>query len=227
MNQSTTRIASNACYVRNSPYLSNLSGPIFYAPPGVDGAMSKGRKNGGTKRYILFVGKPELRNKGFVVLFQAWKAIREEFPEIELVVAGSQDQPAYSDATFLGVVKSRKRLADLYTSAVATILPSTYTESFGMVLAEALVAGCPIIGSNIGGIPEVVEHRFNGYLVDPGSIESLATALRETIQNENVLRANIAREHSRYVKRFNWIRTVDVLEEALVQCIRNSKRTFS
>ncbi|HZN97889.1 MAG TPA: glycosyltransferase family 4 protein, partial [Gemmatimonadales bacterium] len=68
-------------------------------------------------------------------------------------------------------VARRYREADLFT------LPSS-AEAFGNVFAEALASGLPIVGSNVGGIPELVEHGVNGLLVTPGSPQTLAQAIR-------------------------------------------------
>ena len=80
----------------------------------------------------------------------------------EIHFAGSLDQAG---------VARRYREADLFT------LPSS-AEAFGNVFAEALASGLPIVGSNIGGIPELVEHGVNGLLVTPGNPRSLAHAIR-------------------------------------------------
>ena len=65
----------------------------------------------------------------------------------------------------------RYRAADLFT------LPSS-AEAFGNVFAEALASGLPIVGSTVGGIPELVEHGVNGLLIDPGQPLALARAIQ-------------------------------------------------
>jgi glycosyltransferase involved in cell wall biosynthesis len=79
------------------------------------------------------------------------------------------------DVTFLGSLE-RSAVAQRYRDADLFTLPSS-AEAFGNVFAEALASGLPIVGSNIGGIPELVEHGKNGLLVDPGSPEALAQAI--------------------------------------------------
>jgi len=71
---------------------------------------------------------------------------------------------------FLGKVEDvaqALRSADLY------LLPSD-VESFGLSALEALATGVPVVGSNTGGLPEVVEHRVSGFLAAPGDVEALA-----------------------------------------------------
>ena len=81
-------------------------------------------------------------------------------------------------------VAQRYRDADLFT------LPST-AEAFGNVFAEALASGLPIVGSSVGGIPELVEHGSNGLLVPPGDPAGLASAIRY-LADDPELRAEMA-----------------------------------
>ena len=65
------------------------------------------------------------------------------------------------------------------------VLPS-FSESFGLVLIEALACGKPVIGSNVGGITEIINDDV-GLLVDPNKIPSIASAI-DTIVNDEELR---------------------------------------
>ena len=60
------------------------------------------------------------------------------------------------------------------------VLPSLF-EGMGRAVLEAMAAGKPVIASNVGGIPELVHHRENGLLVQPGNCESLKEALVELL----------------------------------------------
>jgi glycosyltransferase involved in cell wall biosynthesis len=80
----------------------------------------------------------------------------------EIRFAGALDREA---------VAERYRAADLFT------LPSS-AEAFGNVFAEAMASGLPIVGSTVGGIPELVEHGVNGLLITPGRPLALAQAIQ-------------------------------------------------
>jgi glycosyltransferase involved in cell wall biosynthesis len=113
------------------------------------------------------------------------------------------------DVTFVGSLE-RSAVAQRYRDADLFTLPSS-AEAFGNVFAEALASGLPIVGSNIGGIPELVEHGKNGLLVPPGSPEALAQAilylagdfeLRESMGRVNRLKAERQLEWSRVTRQY-------------------------
>ncbi|WP_347860490.1 N-acetyl-alpha-D-glucosaminyl L-malate synthase BshA [Salimicrobium sp. PL1-032A] len=73
------------------------------------------------------------------------------------------------DVLFVG---KQEHVQELYSIADVKLLLSE-KESFGLVLLEAMACGVPCIGTNIGGIPEVIENGRNGYIVEPGAPEQV------------------------------------------------------
>jgi glycosyltransferase involved in cell wall biosynthesis len=73
---------------------------------------------------------------------------------------------------------SREALPDFYRRARFLVVPSVWFEVFGLVVVEAMFQGIPVIASNIGGLPELVEHEHNGLLVPAGYGHGLADAMR-------------------------------------------------
>lgn len=201
---------------RLAPHLSRCQ----EAPPGVDGALAQAADPwpGLSSPYILFVGKADVAAKGFPVLYRAWHLARATCPDLALVVAGPRPARPWPGVHILGSVNSRHALAGLYAGALATVLPSlTHAESFGMSLAEALVAGCPVIGSDVGGMPALIEPDHNGYLVPPGDAPALAAALLRAWREAGPLRARLAADRDSYRHRFDWDRTAQVLDRCLMQ----------
>ncbi len=207
-------------YLEASPWLSSLEVPFSFAPYGVDPVMAQGERNS-RGLYLLFVGKPDAQSKGFAVLYKAWLALRKDFPELELVAAGARSRDEdYPGVCFTGQISSRKELADLYASAAMTVLPSTSSaESFGMVLAESLVAGTPVVGSEIGGIPELVISGENGFLAPAGNARELAGAIEKVLRSGQELRAKVLSARAWYLERYDWDRTAGIVEQALMSCI--------
>lgn len=95
--------------------------------------------------------------------------------------------PLGNKVLFLG---RKKEIAKLMTAADIFVLPSE-REAFGLVLLEAGVAGLPIIASNVGGIPEIIDDGKTGILVPSESPQALAEAINKLLQNPE-LAANLA-----------------------------------
>ena len=89
-----------------------------------------------------------------------------------LVPAGTGDR-----VRFLGSL-SRDALLDVYHRADVLVIPSLCEEPFGLPVAEGMACGLPCVASNAGGIPELIEHRVTGLLVERGDAGDLAGALQ-------------------------------------------------
>jgi len=213
-----TIFVSSPKYANASPFLKRFKTNCLVAPPGVDSRMMTGKRTA-AKPYLLFVGKPGLKSKGFHNLSKAWRQLRKKWVNLELVVIGrlnEHDRKWRQDGIrYLGYVSSRQALADCYASAAITVLPSNSSESFGMVLAEALLAGCPVVGSNIGGIPALVEDGLNGYLFSPGDVDELMTVLDRALRYQTELRDHISKKRKIYQARFSWDRTAEIVAGTL------------
>lgn len=160
--------------------------------------------------YFLFVGSI-LRHKNIIRLVQAFAALDNTH---SLIVAGVNKDNDYlneilSCAHGLGLSKDRFHYLEfipdedipyLYNGAVAFVLPSLH-EGFGVPIIEAMACGTPVITSNCSAMPEVAGDA--ALLVDPYSVESIAAAMREIIDNpqhaESLRTAGLER-----VKQFRW-----------------------
>jgi glycosyltransferase involved in cell wall biosynthesis len=79
---------------------------------------------------------------------------------------------------FIGSVE-KSRLPYYYNQFSISIFPTLFQESFGMVGIEAMSCGVPVIGSNIGALPEYIIPDVNGYLFEPGNHQDLAFYLNK------------------------------------------------
>ena len=66
-----------------------------------------------------------------------------------------------------------------------TILP-TYEETFGLVIAESMIVGTPVIGSKAGGVPEIINDGNNGYLFEPKNVDSLEEKILNLYLNKDL-----------------------------------------
>ncbi|WP_010650627.1 N-acetyl-alpha-D-glucosaminyl L-malate synthase BshA [Oceanobacillus massiliensis] len=115
-------------------------------------------------------------------------------PEYSSLVQLSERLGMKEDILFLG---KQNNISELLSIADIKLLMSE-KESFGLVLLEAMACGVPCIGTNIGGIPEVINHEETGYIVELGDIEATARHAVHLLQNEQLLKqfSQHALEHS-------------------------------
>jgi teichuronic acid biosynthesis glycosyltransferase TuaC len=196
-------------------------------PMGVDFALfSSGnglrvRKlhSAGDKFVILFVGRL-VSQKGIQDLISAFSLLPAEIlSNCLLWVVGEgmlakqlEEQVSTANLTdqiqFLGAV-SHKNLADYYAAADLFVGPSRVeqtgdTESQGVVYLEAFASGTPVIASNVGGIPDIVEHNVNGVLVEPANPADLSSAI-VTIYSDSMLRSRLsAQARSVASSKYDW-----------------------
>lgn len=104
-------------------------------------------------------------------------------PEKHRVMDQVKESLYMKDVLFLG---KQENLAELYAISDMKLLLSQQ-ESFGLVLLEAMACGVPCIGSNVGGIPEVIEHGVDGYIVELGDTEAVAAYATHLLQDEELL----------------------------------------
>jgi glycosyltransferase involved in cell wall biosynthesis len=154
-------------------------------------------------RTVVFGGRVGLR-KGVDVLLDAWRAAATA--GWTLVLAGPVDDDvadmvsaaAADDPTIvvLGPISGEEVMQQLVRSQVA-VLPSR-AEAMPMFLVEALAAGCAVIGTAVGGVPDLLDDGKLGMLVEPGDVAGLTAAL-ETLTGDEALRGSLAEAGRRRV----------------------------
>ena len=141
---------------------------------------------------FLYVGRIT-RDKGVHILVQAFREIGYSNIRLHIVGKGPAlgvcQELAGSDKriTFHGFVNTEV-LDSLYRSAHALIVPSLWFDNSPTVIYEAMSFGLPIIGSRVGGIPELIEDCNTGFLFTPGDREELKTILEMLVQDPDHLR---------------------------------------
>jgi len=134
------------------------------------------------------------------------KPVLEAIPGARLALVG--DGPYRADLerifadtpTFFAGYMTGQTLGAAFASADAFVFPSR-TETLGLVLLEAMAAGCPVIAANAGGIPDIVTDGVNGYLFDPADEQGAIAATQRLLANpaeREVLRRNARQEAERW-----------------------------
>jgi glycosyltransferase involved in cell wall biosynthesis len=125
---------------------------------------------------VLFVGVLE-RYKAVDVLAAAWPTVVERVPEAILEGVGSGTLPAPVGASITWTPSlPTEEVARALDRATVLVLPSR-SEGMGRVIVEAFCRGRAVVGSRVGGIPDLVHDGINGLLVQPGDARALADAL--------------------------------------------------
>ncbi|MCL5126315.1 MAG: glycosyltransferase family 4 protein [Deltaproteobacteria bacterium] len=119
-----------------------------------------------------------------------------------------------SQVEFLGAL-NRCELVDQLAWAQVAVLPS-YSESFGLSIAEAQASGLPVIAYRAGAVPEVVKHGSTGLLVPRGDVAALVGAIIQAFENpERFYQMGLAgREHVR--ARFSWEKSAQIIHSSLL-----------
>lgn len=131
--------------------------------------------------YFLYFGRLE-RIKGIFTLVEAAAPLRET-PLLIVGDGGARGDLAeliesenLRHVRMLGF-KTESELDRLIKESLCTIIPSKWYEPFGLTVLESFAHGRPVIASRIGGIPEIVTHGTDGFLVPPGDVEALREKL--------------------------------------------------
>lgn len=213
-----TRIIINS--KKTLPYfLTSKKKKIEYVHPGVDAKLFTPKKTKNITNHVLYVGKVEksAQWKGIEYLLKAIDLIKNYKKDIHLNIVGygdaiemykqfCEEKNISKNVIFHGELKG-KNLIQMYQSSDMLVLPSTSeAESFGMVLIEAMSCGLPVIGSNLGGIPFVIDHEINGLLTKPQDAQAIADAISYLYDNPNKIRAYGKNAHAKAIKQFTWDR---------------------
>jgi glycosyltransferase involved in cell wall biosynthesis len=165
------------------------------------------RRNG---RYILCVA--ELKdNKAIDVLLQAASPLLAQDPSLTLVLAGdgplrgelermASSLGIRSQTMFLGT-QGGPEIARLMRGCELMVLPSR-VEPFGIVLIEAMASKTPVVATNVGGIPEIVDHEITGILTEPENPQALTAALQRVLADSGLRTRLVRNGHSKMMQRF-------------------------
>jgi phosphatidyl-myo-inositol alpha-mannosyltransferase len=163
---------------------------------------------------ILFLGRAEKR-KGLRHLLNAFRQLRREVDDVRLVVVGPLsklrlaqkewvERKHVPDVVFTGFVPDAE-VPRYYRTADIFCAPNIGSESFGLVLVEAMACGTPIVASDIEGFGGVMTHGVEGLLVKPADEDALAAALLQMIKNPQT-RQEMAASCRKTAEGFGWPR---------------------
>jgi glycosyltransferase involved in cell wall biosynthesis len=175
---------------------------------------------------MIFACRQLFPRKGIRFLVEAVARLKPRFPQLRLVLAGDGfERPALvklaeelgigDDVTFLGWVPN-SALPSYYRAAALSVVPSL-EEGFGIPAAEAMGCEVPVVASDAGGLPEVVEHGVTGVIVPRGDTEALAEAIGSLLADPARRRQMGMAGRARALRLFDWDRTAEQFERLYLE----------
>jgi len=176
---------------------------------------------------ILFVGRLH-KIKGIDNLIRAIAVISKEIPSVKLEIAGGGEEKESleklvdelalrENVSFAGMVPNNE-LVHHYNSARCVAVPSLHlpsgeTEGMPVVIIESMACGIPVIASDVGGISDIVQDGYNGFLFRHGSPEEIAEAIKKIFDSDiDKISANAFETGAR----FHWEKVAHAYEKAMI-----------
>lgn len=144
--------------------------------------------------YTLLAVASHIPEKGLQILIKAIALLKEKKTDIQInaMLVGdgwysneleklAREQNLTKEIQFLG---RRSDVHTLIQNADVVVVPSLWEEAFGLIIAESMASGTPVIASRIGGIPELIENDVSGYLFEPGNVEELALKILNLLNDQ-------------------------------------------
>lgn len=166
------------------------------------------------------------RWKGQMILLDAFNNLVQKNENIKLVFVGAPppNQEKFQEdleeriASFklkdkVLIIPFQNEIHKIWQAIDIAVVPSTEPEPFGMVAIEAMLAHKPIVGSNHGGLTEIIENNATGFLVTPNSVQDLVIALEKLIQNELLRKEMGEKGYLRVTTAFSVEQYVDSFEK--------------
>lgn len=173
------------------------------------------------RKLILFASQRVTNeNKGMSYLIHACRQLKD-IPQLGVVILGGHAEEVVGqlplEAYPLGYVNDERRIVDVYNAADVFVLPSL-SENLPNTIMEAMACGVPCVGFKVGGIPEEIDHRKNGYVADYRSAEDLSRGIRWILteaDSEELSRNAVHKVAQNYSQQSVAMKYLDVYHQAM------------
>jgi spore coat protein SA len=238
-------VATCSTYLKNTfaQRSSRIAAKSHVISNGVDPEVFFPRENVRESKTIFFVGRldPE---KGIFQLMQAYALVLKNHPEAKLVIGGatgfgtnlptpyhgqlqqlarSIQQNHGAQIDFTGYLHHDRELPLWFQKATIFACPSLFQEPFGLVNTEAMACATPVVGSNRGGIPEVLNDT--GVLVDPENISEFANALSDLLTDTKRRQLLGEAGYRRAIENYDWKLIAESWYQRIIQTVEQRART--
>ncbi|MDP7247211.1 MAG: glycosyltransferase family 4 protein [Candidatus Peribacteraceae bacterium] len=178
------------------------------------------------KGRILFVGRLEPQ-KGVDILLQALAKFKQENWDLNIVGDGSQKEILTKLSQDLGITervhfKGYVAPPDVYKEyAQAEIFCGlSRSEALGNVFLEAQAAGCAVIGTKTGGIPDIVQNGTNGILIKPDNIDMAVEAIGRLLKDPSQ-RSKLSSAGKKNAQKYDWGRIAKEYAQVYMEAIKD------
>ena len=183
------------------------------------------------EKVVLTVGRLE-KIKGFQYLIKALPSIIKEVGSTKLVIAGpdfnygatlkklTEETNVQDHVIFYGPINGKEKF-EAFSAANIVAVPSLY-EGFGMLLLEAMAAGKPLVATNTGAAPEIIQNGKNGILANLGNVEDLAGKIIKLLSDDQLMYL-ISQESRRTVEAFDWGKVSEQIHKLYIDCLSSAK----
>jgi len=200
--------------------------PLGIELKNIDFNFDKKKNNGEIN--VLYVGQVG-KHKGVQFLINAFKKINTDNIKLHIIGGGHPYEKYLRDLgkddrriTFYGKIPNEE-VQKFYRKADISVVPSIWYDNSPVVIYEAFKEGTSVIGSNIGGIPELIKDNYNGFLFEPGNTEQLKGILDNIIENPQQLK-ELSKNAFESVKQYDMNKHIKKLLEIYKEAIELNKR---
>lgn len=189
---------------------------------------------------LLTVGRYHPK-KRFDIIPEVFRRIQDQCPGLRWMVIGEGNETLLSDGApmdrngleiigRIGLEPGEKdlpsqRLTRYYQAADLFVFP-TAVETFGIVVAEAMAAGLPVVTTAAPGVEELVQEGVSGRKVRPDDVEALAGAIRDLLSNEKV-RSRMARAAKERARPYHWERVARQYRELYAKVVNQGRSVYA
>lgn len=169
---------------------------------------------------LLFVGRLD-ENKGIINLIEAFLKLDKSFT-LHICGQGPQKEEMLNliknkDNIIYHGMLSQKDLYDVYKKVDVVVVPSIWNEPFGLVVIEAMINGCPVIGSQFGGIKEIIDYTNAGITINPNDEDDIIDKI--IIMKSPETRLNYIKMIKERIYDYSIQKHIDRYEEMYKKCL--------
>jgi len=171
--------------------------------------------------------------KDHLTLIKAYEILQARYPmRLRIIATGENRQKEevfryISDRQLQGIEFHPSRDADLYTHQTDIFVLTSHSEGLPISVTEAMSVGLPVVASDVGAMREIIDHRLDGILVPPRSVDAVVDAVAELIRDQ-ALRESLSKHAiAKYRDRFGVTRMMAEYQSLYSHCFEENRHHFA